>query len=77
MRSGRNLLYRPTCRRCDLNGGGGGGGGVSCRIVRSRGVMSPKGGTWNRGAPRRGNVADSAKSGRRGPRGRNRERRGC
>lgn len=29
----RNLLYRPTCRRCDFNGGSG----VSRRIVRSRG----------------------------------------
>lgn len=48
-RSGRNLLYRPTCRRCNFNGGSG----VSCRIVRSRGAMSPKGGTGNRGAEAR------------------------
>lgn len=38
-RDGRNLLYRPTCRRCNFNGGSG----VSWRIVRSRGRCHQRG----------------------------------
>lgn len=58
--------------RCDFNGGSG----VSCRIVRSRGAMSPKGGTGNRSGGARGRRRLGRKWGMRA-RGRNRERRGC